>query len=127
MAVVVLSGIAILSVYFTAGDDNEVNLGPGNDLSVIKKSSGLHLIEVDNSGSTGVRQGWAWLEIVCLVLALLLGLTISHVMHYCYCTKHLVAMKVERERAAFELSNLPRVAKASGEMIPAALEIRALA
>ena len=64
MAVVVLSGIAILSVYFTAGDDNEVNLGPGNDLSVIKKSSGLHLIEVDNSGSTSVRQGWAWLEIV---------------------------------------------------------------
>ena len=127
MAVMVLSGIIIMSVYFTAGDDNEVNLGPGNDLSVIKKSSGLHFIEVDNSGSTGVGQGWAWLEILCLGLAILLGLTISHVMHYCYCTKKLVARKVERLRANYELSNLPRVAKASGEMIPAALEIPALA
>ena len=82
---------------------------------------------MDNSGSTGVSQGWAWLELVCLGLAMVLGLIITHVMHYCYCTKHLVARKVERERAAFELSNLPRVAKASGEMIPAALEIPALA
>ena len=87
MAVMVLSGIIIMSVYFTAGDDNEVNLGPGNDLSVIKKSSGLNLIEVDNSGSTGVDQVWAWLEIVCLGLAIVLGLTISHVIHYCYCTR----------------------------------------
>ena len=55
----------------------------------------------------------------------MLRLIINHVMHYCYCTKHLAARKVERERAAFELSNLPRVAKASGEMIPAALEIPA--
>ena len=112
MAVMVLSGIIIMSVYFTAGDDNEVNLGPGNDLSVIKKSSGLHLIEVDNSGSTGVGQGWAWLELVCLGLAILFGLTISHVMHYCFCTKKLVTRKVEIEMANYELSNLPRVAKA---------------
>ena len=86
MAVMVMSGIIIMLVYFTAGDDKEVNLGPGNDLFVIKKSSGLHLIEVDNSGSTGVGQGWVWLELVCLGLAILLGLTISHVMYYCYCT-----------------------------------------
>ena len=86
MAVMVLIGILIMSVYFTAGDDNEVNLGPGNDLSVIKKSSGLHLIEVDNSGSTSVGPGWARLKLVCLGLAILLGLTISHVMYYCYCT-----------------------------------------
>ena len=64
---------------------------------------------------------------VCLALAIVLGLIITHVMHYCYITKHLVAKKVERERAAFELSNLPRVAEASGQMIPAALEIPALA
>ena len=123
----VLSGLVIMSIYFTAGDDNEVNMGPGDELSIVKKSSGLHLIEVDYSGSTGVIQGWVLLELVCLGLALMLGLIITHVMHYCYCTKHLVARKVERERAAFELSNLPRVAKASEEMIPAALEIPALA
>ena len=127
MAVMVMSGIIIMLVYFTAGDDKEVNLGPGNDLFVIKKSSGLHLIEVDNSWSTGVGQGWPWLELVCLGLAILLGITMSHVMHYCYCTKKLVARKVERERANYELSNLPRVAKALGEMIHAALEIPALA
>ena len=56
-----MSGVVVILIYFTAGDDNEVNMGPGDDLSIVKKSSGLHLIEVDNSGSTGVSPGWVWL------------------------------------------------------------------
>ena len=38
LAMMVLSGLVIMSIYFTsADDDNEVNMGPGDDLSIVKK------------------------------------------------------------------------------------------
>ena len=64
MSILILIGLFIMVIYFTAGDENELNMGPGDDLSIVKKSSELHLIEVDNSGSTGVSPGWVWLELV---------------------------------------------------------------
>ena len=73
-----------------SGGTNEVNLGEGNDVSNINTSNGIHLLEVDASNN----EGWSWLEIGFVVLALKLGLLISHAFHYFYLTKHLVKKKV---------------------------------
>ena len=70
--------IMCTSIYFTSGCSNKVDLSDGNDVSNINTSNGLHLIEVDNSNS----KGWSWLEIGFVVLALKLGLLISHGLHY---------------------------------------------
>ena len=58
----------------------------------IKESTGLHLIEVDASNN----DGWSWLEIGFVVLALKMGLLLSHATHYFCLTKHLVKKKVVR-------------------------------
>ena len=58
---------------------NEVNMGLGDNIFIVKESSGLHILEVDNSGSTGESQGWAWNEVVCLILAITLGLILTAV------------------------------------------------
>ena len=81
--------IMCTSIYFTSGGSNKVDLGDGNDVSKINTSNGIHLLEVDNSNSNG----WSWLEIGFVVLALKLGLLISHAFHYFYLTKHLVKKK----------------------------------
>ena len=106
--VAVLCGVVVMTTYFTASSSNVVRMGSGDDTSVVKKSSGLHILEVDNSGSTGESQGWAWIEVVCLILAIKLGLILTHGLHYCCVTKKLVAKKVARERAIFQLGNLAK-------------------
>ena len=121
-------GVLVMAIFFTSGDANDVSQGPGDNVSIIKyKSTGLHLIEVDNTGSNCEGQGWSWVVIVCLVLAISFGLTVIHMLHYCWCTKQLVTKKVERLMANGELINLPRIDKSPGERVPDGLEIPALA
>ena len=71
-AVIVI--IMSTSIYFSSGGSNEINLGEGNDVANVKESTGIHLIEVDASNN----DGWSWLEIGFIVLALKLGLMLSH-------------------------------------------------
>ena len=66
-------------------------------------------------------------EIVCLVLAISFGLTISHMLHYCWCTKKLVTKKVKSLMAKGGLINFPRINKSPGERVPDGLEIPAWA
>ena len=86
-----------------------MDLGDGNDVSNINTSNGLHLIEVDNSNS----KGWSWLEIVFVVLALKLGILISHGLHYFLLTKKLVKKKVVKavdiamQNVAPPINNVP--------------------
>ena len=89
----VLCGVVVMTTDFTASSD-VVSVEAGDDMSVVHESSGLHILEVDNSGSTGYSQGWAWIEVVCLILAIKLGLILTQGLHYCCVTKKLVAKKV---------------------------------
>ena len=90
VAVIVI--IMSTSIYFSSGGSKDFNLGEGNNVANIKESTGIHLIEVDASNN----DGWSWLEIGFVVLALKLGLMISHAFHYFYLTNHLVKKKVAK-------------------------------
>ena len=74
------------SAYFSANGNNEVDMGACDDLSVVKESSGFHILEVRNTGS-GDGQGWTWVEVVCFILAIKLGLIITYGIHYFFCDK----------------------------------------
>ena len=45
-----------------------VEMGEGDNMSVVKESSGFHVLEVDNTGS-GDGQGWSWVEVICVLMA----------------------------------------------------------
>ena len=110
--------VIFMSTYFSANGSNEVDMGAGDDLSVVKESSGFHILEVRNTGS-GDGQGWTWVEVVCVILAIKLGLIITHGIHYFFVTKKIVKYKVARERVNIKMSNV-----AARE--PPALQIPAL-
>ena len=86
-------------------------MGEGNDEANVKESTGIHLIEVDASNNDGL----SWLEIGFVVLALKLGLLISHAFHYFYLTKHLVEKKIVKsvgiamQNVAAPVNNVPGV------------------
>ena len=84
--------IIIMSIYVSSGGNQEFNMGQGNDVANVKESTGIHLIEVDASNN----ESWSWLEIRFVVLALKMGLLLSHATHYFCLTKHLVKKKVVR-------------------------------
>ena len=90
VAVIVI--IMSTSIYFSSGGNKELNMGDGNNVANVKESTGIHLIEVDASNN----DGWSWLEIGFVVLALKMGLLLSHATHYFCLTKHLVKKKVVR-------------------------------
>ena len=68
--------IMSMSIYFSSNESNEIDLGDGDDMSILKESSGFHIIEVDASNN----QSWSW-------LALKLGLICSSALHYVCLTK----------------------------------------
>ena len=78
--------IIIMSIYVSSGGNQEFNMGQGNDVANVKESTGIHLIEVDASNN----ESWSWLEIRFVVLALKMGLLLSHATYYFCLTKHLV-------------------------------------
>ena len=84
--------IIIMSIYVSSGGNQEFNMGQCNDVANVKESTGIHLIEVDASNN----ESWSWLEIRFVVLALKMGLLLSHATHYFCLTKHLVKKKVVR-------------------------------
>ena len=84
--------IMSMSIYFSSGGTNEFDLGDGDDTAIVKESNGFHILEVDASNS----QGWSWLEIGFVILAIKLGLICSHAVHYFCLTKKLVKKKLTR-------------------------------
>ena len=40
--------VMVMSIYFD--NDNEIDMGAGDDMSIVKESSGLHILEVDGLG-----------------------------------------------------------------------------
>ena len=109
--------IIIMSIYVSSGGNQEFNMGQGNDVANVKESTGIHLIEVDASNN----ESWSWLEIGFVVLALKMGLLLSHATHYFCLTKHLVKKKVVRA-VEIEMKNVtPPV-----NNVPGTLQIPAL-
>ena len=86
-AVIVI--IMSTTIHFTSHGTKEVNLVQGDDVSSIIESNLIHLIEVDASNI----DGWSLIYIGFIVLALKLGLLISHAIHYIYLTKHIAKKK----------------------------------
>ena len=84
--------IIITSIYLSSGGNKEFNMGQRNDMANVKESTCIHLIKVDASND----ESWSWLEIGFVVLALKMGLLLSHATHYFCLTKHLVKKKVVR-------------------------------
>ena len=44
--------------YFVSGDSTVVSQGQGDDTSVVQKSSGLHVLEINAEGMTCEKSGW---------------------------------------------------------------------
>ena len=86
-SLVLICGLIGAMAYLVSGDSNVNNQGQGDDLSVVQKSSGFHVLEVNAKGLTCENQGWVLIEIVCVLLAIGLGLTLTQLGHYCYCKK----------------------------------------
>ena len=83
----------------------------------VKESTGIHLIEVDASNN----ESWSWLEIRFVVLALKMGLLLSHATHYFCLTNHLVKKKVVRA-VEIEMKNVTPLVN----NVPGTLQIPAL-
>ena len=96
-----------LVIHFTATGDDEFNFDQGSNTANVQKSSGIHLIEVNSTDN----EGWSWIEIGFVVLALKLVLMVSHTVHYCVVTKKLVKRKVDMEMMK---TNPPAVASVAG-------------
>ena len=79
--------IMSMSIYFSSNGSNQIDMGPGDNTSMVKESNGFHILEVDASND---GQGWSWLEIGFIILAIKLGLICSHGVHYWCITKKIV-------------------------------------
>ena len=110
--------IMVMSSYFWSSGTNEIDMGAGDDTSIVKESSGFHIIEVDGLGSTD-GQGWSWLEIGFIILAIKLGLICSHVIHYFCLTKKIFKQKLARAGVNIEMKDVAPV-------VPAVLHTPAL-
>ena len=88
--------IMCMSIYFSSNGSNQIDMGPGDDTSMVKESNGFHILEVDASND---GQGWSWLEIGFIILAIKLGLICSHGVHYWCITKKIVKKKLAHARA----------------------------
>ena len=94
-------------------------MGAGDNMSIVKESSGLHILEVDGLGP-GDGQVWFWLELGFIILAIKLGSIWSHRVHNFCLTKKIVKKKLARARINIEMTN-----KNAAPVVPA-LHIPAL-
>ena len=65
------------------GDDNK---------SVVQQSTGVHFLEVNNSGDCQAKCSWA--EYIVVIMEFIFILKFSHLLHYCFATKAIVRKKV---------------------------------
>jgi hypothetical protein len=87
------------------GGDADVVLGGDDDHAVIQQSSGIHLLELNNSGDDDCDGGWSWTVIALVTVSLILVLKFTHILHYCLVSKVLIKSKVEKQ-VAIRMSDL---------------------
>ena len=82
----------VMTIYLGSNGSNEVDMGDGDDISIVKELSGFHIIEVDVMGLMD-GQGWSWLEIGFTLLAIKLRLVCSNVLHFFVLQRKLLRKK----------------------------------
>jgi hypothetical protein len=87
------------------GGEADVVLGGDDDHAVIQQSSGIHLLELNNSGDDDCDGGWSWTVIALVTVSLILVLKFTHILHYCLVSKVLIKSKVEKQ-VAIRMSDL---------------------
>ena len=60
MGMLLLCRVIGLVMYVVSDDTNIIDQGAGNDLSIVQKSSCIHLLEVNTEGMSCESQGWLW-------------------------------------------------------------------
>ena len=78
------------------------------DSALVKESSGLHLLEINESGKgNNACTAWTWLEVGFTIICFKFVLVITHIFHYCW-TKKIAKQKVAKNLVV-EMANLNRV------------------
>ena len=94
----------VMTIYLRSNGSNEVDMGDGDDISIMKELSGFHIIEVDGMGSMD-GQGWSWLEIGFTSLAIKLRLVRSNVLNFFCFTKKVIKKNLACAKLNFGMSN----------------------
>ena len=101
----------IVSSWYGLGNGGEADVGlvGDGDHAVIQQSSGLHILELNNSGDDGECAGdWSWSEYALVIIGFILVLKFTHILHYCLVSKVKIKSKVARQ-VAIQMSDLPVV------------------
>ena len=94
----------VMTIYLGSNWSNEVDMGDGDDISIVKELSGFHISEVDGMGSMD-GQGWSWLEIGFTLLTIKLRLVCSSVLNFFSFTKKVIKKKLACAKLNFGMSN----------------------
>ena len=100
----------IVSSWYGLGSGGEADVGlvGDGDHAVIQQSSGLHILELNNSGDDECDGDWSWSEYALVIIGFILVLKFTHIMHYCLVSKVIIKSKVARQ-VAIQMSDLPVV------------------
>ena len=112
--------ITILSLVISLGGSagNSVEMSGNNESAVLEESSGIHLLEINESGNTA-GAGWSWMEVAFVVIGFKFVLVLTHICHYCCWTKKVVKQKVKRN-VDIEIAKLDKAPQADiGVIVPA--------
>ena len=113
--------IIILAVVisYSGGAGNSVEMQGNGDSALVEESSGLHLLEINESGKCDTAgAGWNWMEVALVVIGFKFVLVMTHIFHYCW-AKKLVKQKVRRN-VDIEMAKLDMAPQAEkGVIVPA--------
>ena len=113
---IIIGVLVLMSVFLGKGGSSaDVVLEGQGNTSMIHQSSGIHLLEVTDSGSSGKCKNFSWSVVTLGVLGVLFLLKVSHLLHYFLYSKKVVKKKMEK----FELNfrNLHNVSASSDVVI----------
>ena len=114
--------IIILSLVISLGGSagNSVEMTGNDESAVLEESSGIHLLEINESGKCDTAgAGWSWMEVAFVVIGFKFVLVLTHICHYCCWTKKVVKQKVKRN-VDIEMAKLDKAPQADiGVIVPA--------
>jgi hypothetical protein len=101
LVMTILGGFVMVSSLYGlgSGGDADVKLDGDDDHAVIQQSSGIHLLELNNSGDDDCGGGMSWSVIALITVSLILVVKFTHIVHYCFVSKVLIKSKVEKQVA----------------------------
>ena len=98
--------VMVSSLYgLGSGGDADVVLDGDDDHAVIQQSSGIHILELNNSGDDDCDGDWSWSEYALVIVGFILVLKFTHILHFCLVSKVLIKSKVEKQ-VAIRMSDL---------------------